>query len=108
MAVVDAFTATHSHVKVETWVVLLFLDTVMTVGLLNRRRSRIARLKLLGWFVACLVCFYTFLWSLVIITTTGSLPNSVALYPFSVSLSLGALWVLMAVGAWLAYLCRHE
>jgi hypothetical protein len=108
MALVDAITTTRSHLKVETWVLLLFVDVVITIALLNRRYSRMARLKLLGWFVACLVCLYSFVWSLVVVFTYHSLPVAVALYPFAVSVPFEMLWVLMGVGAWLGYLTRHE
>jgi FtsH-binding integral membrane protein len=107
MAVSDALTTQRSHVKVELWVVVLFLELVLTVFILNHPRTLKARAKLVLWVVGCFLGPYTLVWAAVT-SLHETLPAAVSLYPFGFAVGWGILLVFVAAGVWLLYLTKDS
>lgn len=95
-----------AHYRVEIWVCVLFLLVGLTLWLVHRESS-LVRACLLGYLVGGILGLYNLVWVIAYAVNRGPLPPSVGLYPFGVTITWTAFWVLTTGGVFLMFACER-
>jgi len=96
MAATDALTWVPRW-RIETWVLLLFLQMVASVFLLDNVRTRRQKLRAVSWLAGIYLGLYNATW-VVLEVVQGHIYSNIGLYPFGLNISWVVFFSLIALG----------